>query len=56
MPVIMPIFVFNTWLLKRVLDVRSTTVRRECRQFEELFVDDFTGICRSNNIGAEEDY
>ena len=55
MPVIMPIFVFNTWLLKRVLDVRSTTVKWECRQFQGLFVDDLTGICR-NNIDAEEDY
>ena len=40
---------------KRVLDARPITVRRECRQFEELLVTDFTGICQ-NSIVSEEDY
>ena len=50
----MPIIVFSTWPLKRrVLDARSKTVRLECRQFEELPVTDFTGIC-PNYSAAEK--
>ena len=39
---------------KNVLDANSISVKQRCRQFEHLFVSDFTGSC-PNDIGAEKD-
>ena len=39
---------------KRILETRSLSMQRKCRQFEKLFVIDYTRNCQ-NDIGAEKD-